>query len=101
MVLTPQHRIRTRVLLVESDGLKWTSDFPPKIRRASSSVPPLPTLNVMVLVHVRIIYSGRDKPSIDAILTTYNVIGKISSFKLNYYLELYQLRTCSMRFFVV
>ena len=25
--LTPQHRIQIRVLLVEPDGLKWTSDF--------------------------------------------------------------------------
>ena len=24
---SPQHRIRTRVLLVEPDGQKWTSDF--------------------------------------------------------------------------
>ena len=29
-VLIPQHRIRTRVLLVEPDGQKWTSDFPKK-----------------------------------------------------------------------
>ena len=27
---SPQHRIRTRVLLVEPGGLKWTSDFPQK-----------------------------------------------------------------------
>ena len=59
-------------------------------QRASSSVPPLPTLNVMVQVHVRVI-----------ILTTFNAISKIISFKLNHYLELYQLRKCSMRYFIV
>ena len=32
--LTPQDMIRTRVLLVEPDGQKWTSDPPPpQIRR--------------------------------------------------------------------
>ena len=29
-VLKPQHRIRTRDVLVEPDGQKWTSDFPTK-----------------------------------------------------------------------
>ena len=61
-------------------------------QRAYSCVPSLPTLNVMVLVHVRVIYLK--KQAINRCHFDDYVISKIISFQLNHYLELHQLRTC-------